>query len=363
MRLISAALPTTVALALLTGCSGNAPQMTPTGAGGTGQTQPFTRGHHKPVWSYPASAAGDTVAPFRYSQIISGFTRRRGAATGGIYASQFYGPALLGYQHKNTSNKAPVCTIATGLSYFNDIAVDGKGNLMAPVGYSPSGKRLLSIYKGPGLCGTLLGTISDPYGQPADASSRDAVNGKIALGNIFDNGRSPGSVSVCTMAGGCTKNLTNAAMYEVAGVAMDKHGNCWASALDSGSQATLTYFAGCRGRGAQATGFMNSDYGGLDIDKNGNLVSLDYHGQRVWIYSGCNPACTLVGGPYSLQGASVFGHVNGQSMTFAAADHANNSIDVYYYSPSSLTYWYSFDNGLSASLSVVGVAYSPSSQQ
>jgi hypothetical protein len=80
----------------------------------------------------------------------------------------------------------------------------------------------------------------------------------------------------------------------------------------------------------------------------------------VYVYSGCKPSCTLVGGPYALQGLSVFGHLNHQSMTFAAADFQYGQVDVYQYnSPSSFNYYYSFNNGLSASSLVEGVAFNP----
>ncbi len=80
------------------------------------------------------------------------------------------------------------------------MGVDGVGNFLEPDG----GTRSLNIYQGPGMCGALAGNIADPYGQPSDASSPDALTGKIALGNIFDNSSASGSVSICTLAGGCT---------------------------------------------------------------------------------------------------------------------------------------------------------------
>ncbi len=64
---------------------------------------------------------------------------------------------------------------------------------------------------------------------------------------------------------------------------------------------------------------MNTYYGGLDIDKNGNIVAISAFDSNVYVYSGCNPACTLVGGPFPMHGEAVFGHLNKQSMTFALA--------------------------------------------
>jgi hypothetical protein len=325
--------------------------------GSTGQTQLNKHIKFKPHWHYPASAIGDTQAPLRSREIIGRLTK--GATNnGGIYVSQFYGTTIYGYPHKNTANNPPECSIS-GNEAVNDIAVDGKGNLMVPDGEA----RAIYVYQGPGMCGSEVGSpISDPYGQPSDAASADAVNGTIAVGNIFDSSGA-GSISICTMSAGCTQNLTNPNMYEVAGVAMDNSGNCWASATNSAGTATLTYFAGCTGSGQAATGYMNTYYGGLDIDKNGNIVSISAFDNNVYVYSGCNPACTLVGGPYTLTNEAVFGHLNKQSMTFAVGAFGNGSADVYYYSPSALTYWYSITNGLSASLDTEGVAYNPRSEQ
>ena len=123
------------------------------------------------------------------------------------------------------------------------------------------------------MCGAKLGAAHDPFGQPSDASSNNAATGKIAVG---------------------TTNLTNSNMYEVAGVAIAKDGDCWASATASLGTATLTYFKGCSGsvklRRASAINIM----AGLDIDGNGNPVSTGING-TLYVYKGCNPSCTLVG--------------------------------------------------------------------
>jgi hypothetical protein len=363
MRLFTAALCTTAAAALLAGCSGS--QVTP-GTSGAGSTQSSFAHHGKyvPHWAFPATLVPVKFTAPHYQKVIMSLGHK-GTNSGGIYVTEFEGSSIYGYQHKNTANNPPSCTISLGgTAYINGMAVDGKGNFIAPLGESPStGARQVNVYTGPGMCGSLAGTIADPYGQPSDASSPDAVNGTIAVGNIFDNSGA-GSVSLCTLSSGtCSTNLTNSAMYEVAGVAMDNSGNCWASATDSGGTATLTYFAGCAGSGVQATGYLNSSYGGLDIDRNGNLVSISAFSSQLYVYSGCNPACTLVGGPYAMQGEAVFGHLNKQSMTFCAGDFADGTMDVYYYSPAALTYWYSFSNGLQASYTPEGCAYNPRSTQ
>lgn len=153
-------------------------------------------------------------------------------------------------------------------------------------------------------------------------------------------------------------------MYEVIGVAMSRGGDCWATSYNSSGTPNLTWFQGCTGTGQTATGWNNSSAGGLDIDKSGNLVSLDPGSASAYVYSGCNPACTVVGGPFALEGAAIYGHVNRQSMALATADYQNGQVDIYDYDlPKSLTYMFSFNNGLSANDEVLGVAYAPRSHE
>ncbi len=172
-----------------------------------------------------------------------------------------------------------------------------------------------------------MGSISDPYGAPIDAASNNAATGKIAVANLFE-GSGAGSVSVCTLAGGCKTNLTNSNMYEVAGVAMSRNGDCWADATNSTGTATLTFFKNCNGSGRAATGFVNPYYGGLDIDAGGDLVTISAFTPAIYVYKGCNPACSLVGGPFQMEGPAVFGHLNKTSTRLAAANYEFNRVDI-----------------------------------
>ncbi|MBV9332437.1 MAG: hypothetical protein JO146_00365 [Candidatus Eremiobacteraeota bacterium] len=382
MRLISTAACAAVAVALIAGCSGNVTQTTPPGPSmgnqshSQSQVKPLKHHNEKPRWIFPANLLdNDGAAPPRFRQILhiveNGRKNTGTAAPKGIYVNQFYGSGVLAYQNKNTGNNPPFCSLPTGIgSDVNGIAADNAGNIITPVAVNYSGQKAVEIWSGPqsgSACGTMVASILDPYGQPSDAASFNSLTGTIAVSNIFDNSGAAGSISLCTVAGGCTVNLTNSTtMYKVAGVALATNGDCWASAENTSGIATLTYFAGCTGGGVQATGFMNVDYGGLSIDKNGNLVSVDKNPNgtsQLWVYSGCNPACTLVGGPFPLQGLSVFGAVNGQSMAFVAGDQTNAAADIYYYTPVSLTYYYSITNGISASGKIEGVAFNPPSKQ
>jgi hypothetical protein len=351
--------------------------------GNQSQVRPLKHHNEKPRWVFPANLYDNGDGAQHFQQVLS-MVNRPGKNSGstampkGIYVNEFYAGGAMAYQNRNTGNNPPFCTVPTGIgASVNGIAFDGKGILMTPVPVNYSGAPVLELWSGPqsgSACGTMVASIPDPYGQPSNAASFDALNGEIVLANIFGPSGTAGSLSICTVSAGCTQNLTNyTTMFKVAGVALSSNGDCWASAENPSGVATLTYFAGCTGGGVQATGFMNVDYGSLSFDKNGNLVSMDKNPSgisQLWVYSGCNPACTLVGGPFPLTGmcgsgttvcTSVYGIPNKQSMTLAVGTRTTGSVDVYYYSPTSLTYWYSFTNGLSASGLIEGVAYNPPS--
>jgi hypothetical protein len=171
-----------------------------------------------------------------------------------------------------------------------------------------------------------------------------------------------GDIEICTLSGGCATSVTNQAINSVYGVALARNGDCWASASGVASGAILVYFKGCSGSGQVATGFKNGDPGGLDIDRDGNLVSVD--AQQFWVYGGCKPKCALVGGPFAAEGYSVFGHLNKDSTLFVVGDYQYNQIDVYAYTRHKMTYEYSFDNGLSINNGeFIGAAYSPRSKE
>ena len=269
----------------------------------------------------------------------------------GIYVSQPGG--IFGYPIDNRHNKPPICQV-NGDSWGDGIAVDPHGNLIS----ANASTGTVTVYQGLRLCGTTMGSISDPYGAATDVASNNAATGKIVIANLFSKSGA-GSILVCRLSDGCKTNLTNSNMYEVAGVAISRTGDCWADATNSAGAATLTYFKNCKGPGQTATGFRNPYYGGLDIDADGDLVTISAFTPAVYVYKGCNPACSLVSGPFAMQGYAVFGHLNNKSTRLAVADYEANRVDVYTYSPANLHFAYSFNNGILGSEVPSDVAYSP----
>jgi hypothetical protein len=342
-----------LAALLLAGCSAN---LTPAGTPAAARNGAPAI---VPVWSSPASLVTGRRGARRRLRIV----RREATANQrkGLYASEFSGSNVYGYSYNDEKNSPDTCTIS-GVSNVNDVAVDGARNLIVPNG----GNHTIRVYKGPRRCGTLAATVKDPYGQPADAAGPNALTEKFVVANVFDNRGAAGSLSICHVSktkGTCSTKLTNPSMYQVGGVAMDTAGDCWADALAEGGGVNLIYFASCRGAGVVATGFENADLGGLDIDGAGNLVSISATDGNVYVYSGCNPACTLVGGPFALNNVAVFGHLNKQSNRLAVASYVEGGIDVYSYTPAGITYLYSVTTGLEPTLDVEGTAYSPRSPE
>ena len=311
MRSVPAAVGAIATAALLAACSGGLTSTTP--SADTGVNSAITRdahGHLAPHWSRRATLIPDSMRPndampLRGVPLAKQGGGGAGAGVGGFFVGELLGTELLRFAHRNTGNAPPACTISA-VNLPQGISSDDQGDIIEPDG----GTATIQIFKGLDDCGASLGTVNDTFGQPVDASTANAVNGKIAVANVFDF-FGAGSISVCTLSGGCSANLTNPDMFAVSSVVMRKgSGDCWASAVNSSGTPTLTWFAGCTGSGQTATGYQNGSFGGLDIDNKGNIVSLDSVFGKAMVYSGCNPACSVVSGPYTLQGNAIYGHLN-----------------------------------------------------
>ncbi|HVN68237.1 MAG TPA: hypothetical protein VMU38_01090 [Candidatus Binatia bacterium] len=307
------------------------------------QGRHFTPLSHVPVWMQPAGEKRLHLA----THIIP--DKKAKPST---WSNEFYGGVVYGYAGTNPSNAAPNCTVSAG--YVNGLGADTKGNLLVPQGYPSE----LDVYKG---CGTLVGSITDSTGQAAAAASISAATGTVLIGDIV-GGSGTGDIQVCTLSGGCTATLTNpSASGYGAGVALAKNGDCWLSAeAASFSGFVLVYFKGCSGSGTVATGTSQSYYGGLFLDKKGNLGSFDLSGSLV-VYKGCNPACHVLS-TTPMQGEVLFGNLNAKGKVLTVGDISTGAVDVYKYSPSGSTYQYSFNNGLNASLDVESGIQTPSNK-
>jgi hypothetical protein len=258
-----------------------------------------------------------------------------------------------GFPTVNRQNKGPFCSLGGIASGVGSIAFDRKGDMIVP-DYDSS---TITVYGAPttsDACGKIVGVIQDPFGQPVDAASLDAATGRIVV--IAQQ-----QVDLCSLRHGCTKKLGADLLTAAASIALSPDGDCWAEADATSGPGVLYYFKGCNSDGQRTSGYYGGgdNYGGLDVDKYGNIVSIfaNYHNTpAIYVYSGCNPTCEPVSGPLPLVGTGTYGHLNKDSTEFAVADTQFSSIDVYKYSPTSLRFEYSFNGGLSG---IIGVAYNP----
>jgi hypothetical protein len=339
-------LGTIAAAAFLAACSGNTGSTVP-GVGGVQSQSRVTHAVHAiPAWLLsPAGIFHGNPMPDKKKK-----------SKGLIYVSSFAGDSVFGF---TTAGKSS-CSINTGDEAINGNAADPKGNLILPLGAA----RTVSVYKP--NCGAEIGaSFADNDGQPSSASSFNAATGTIAIGNITSTATGVGSVDVCTVSGGCTSNITSSNITGYGGgVLLDTKGNCYLTSENASFTAsTMTYWAGCKGSGTAVTGWKNTYYGSITLDKKGNIDAIDFEGGgtgQLWVYKGCNPACTLVGGPFALHGYAIFGSVNKKGNTFGAVEFETGEVDLYKYSPTKLTYTSSFSSGFSATDEAEGFAFAPS---
>jgi hypothetical protein len=278
----------------------------------------------------------------------------------GVYVAEYYTNAILGYGWNTQQNRPPICSIPAG--YVVDVATDPQGDLIDPDG----GSRTVTVFRGPAMCGSKLGTFADSAGQPSDAVSWNAASDTIYVANLQATNQPYGDVSVCTLAAGCSAVLSSSAIGgQLFSVAEDRKGNVYASgyptpsASGPGSGASLVYWKRGKGNGVVVKSYKNSTPGGLAIDAHGNLVAFDTFASSLWVYTGCPRACAGHG-PFALKGESIFGKLDAAGTLLHVADFEYGQIDVYRYGGTNgVRYLYSYNDGLSPSGDVEGIAIDP----
>jgi hypothetical protein len=358
MRLLTAAVCTSVAAALLASCSGGSSPSSAVMPGGSGAT---AQGHHHAI---ALSNLPKSIINAHRDGRLHG-KKAPGSAVKGSWASGFFGFDVYGYPKNNSGNGPPTCTLSDSGS-VNGFGVDTAGDVIIPQAFSG-----IAIY-GAG-CGSLIDTIPWSSNQTADAAAINAQTGNIVVGGY-------GWVGVCTMASNNCTTITpsNGTHYWFYSVAMDSSGTCYAYGFDNSSVGSLWYYPNCSGSGIQASGFSEPGTlynGGVDVDNKGNLVVInqvdsdsDFADANATVYSGCGTGtCSVVAGPTFLSptGSAVdedYCRLGRQNERLICGDGSYGQVDVFTYLPSrEPSYLYSFNNSIS-SLAVEAAAYSPSSQ-
>lgn len=260
----------------------------------------------------------------------------------GVYVGQANGSSdgiVFRYRAAERRNQAPACSIASQNFSQSQIAADAAGNL-----YSPNvATGAVDVY-GP-ACGNLIASVADPYGAPLDVAAH--ASGFYAAGGT--------TVAACTL-NGCSSALTDPSIFQLETVAVDSHGNVWASYYGQSSGPSLIVWPGGVMPGRVVTGYVNQNTpGGLLFDRQDRLISVQTLFTHVYTYrcSAAKATCrnTAI---FSLQAASLFGALNARNTNFQATDYANDSVDVYAYP--GFTYEYSYNRGLLPGYSVQGIA-------
>ena len=271
---------------------------------------------------------------------------------------------LYGFPKNNSGNEAPFCSVpAEGV---NDFGVDNSGNLIVPEGMDG-----IIVWTGPECAGRFMPPQKRSPTRLAKLPTlppSTRLTATLPL-PIFSVKSGPGSVSICTVASGtCSTNLTNPNMSLVAGVAINTAGDCWANALNAYEVAVLIYFAGCTGSGQLATGFTNASYGGIDIDRYGNLVTTSLYGPsaRYRALSTCTRAAiphARYAAPRPLPAESIYGHVGKVTQRYVTTDLLYADVEIYQYrATTGLSLNYSFTGGLPCATDhCEAAAYDPSS--
>ena len=261
-----------VAALALAACTGSAPNTTlpATAASAAGQiSAPLVRPPRIPL----ARPAWDRAAP--------------AALRKGVYVAEYYTNTILGFDWATMQqNRPPICSIPA--AFVVNVATDTAGNLIDPDG----GSRSVTVFRGPKMCGTELGSFADSTGQPSDAATLDAANGTIYVANLQASLQAYGNVSVCTLAGGCTGVLSNKAIAgQLFAVAEDPAGNVYASgyANASGSGASLVWWKNGAGKGGVIGTYRNSSPGGLEVTSTG-ICSRSTRSPEARAPSGCTRA-------------------------------------------------------------------------
>lgn len=274
---------------------------------------------------------------------------------GQIYVPQFALTNVNEYVKNNKPNSGPLCSIPNTTS-VNDLNVDAQQNVWVPMG-APGGHGSIAEF-GPN-CGAQKFNIESTAGQPAGIAFDAAGNAYVvdifgasgAFGNVAVY--PPGQTSPSTI-------LTDPSIIEVVGVALDAAGNAYISYLNQSSKAgSVMEFPGGQNPGQVLTGVTTGFPGNIEVDSAGNLMVLDQFGPQVDVFAPpYNGAPAIV----PLKGYGVTCKLGHLERRLFCADYSNGQVDVYTYSPQNpgaTAYAYSFNNGMSVSGQVNGLAPSP----
>ncbi len=264
-----------------------------------------------------------------------------------LYVSQFATTAVNDYSAHNRGDAAPFCQIV-GTNFVNSLGVDSSGTVWIPQG------NPIKITSNGANCGPAGTTLSDPNGQPV-AIAFDS-KGTRYVADIQNNSSGPGDISVYPAGSTSpTRTLTGNYVFAVLGVGVDSKDNVYMSFIDRKNRGNVIEFAHGQMPGKNLTEVRTGTTpGSITFDRHDNLIIQDQGTRMTEIYA---PPYTGKHRKIALKGYTVQCSLNKRETALACADYENSTVDVFRY-PSG-KYLYSFNNGISVSGELIGLAFDP----
>jgi len=323
------ALCAAAAVALLAGCSGAGTQSLGSSSG-LGPVQHQSVVHHGKYAVVSAIPKG--FIAHKNPHLLRINIGHDTFVKGGVYVGQFSAAAINLYGLPNKHNKAPRCTDGPS-SAPNGLGYDASTRTM----WDPDGgsRSLIPFSANCGGAGT---AIAESNGQPSDI----AVDGNTIY--VADNSLSTIDIYV---GGVYTGALSNSACSGGGfGDAVDQH-----NVFQACTTGVIVEYAGGAGGGTPLSLTGLGAPIGMSFDNKHDLIVTDL-ATGIAVYAPPYSGSPMAAAP--TVGSSTYNQVNAANTALYVGDYANGTADVYAYP--SLTYQYSISNGLSASLTVEGIA-------
>jgi hypothetical protein len=322
----------TVLMVGLVGCVGDVPSMFDAHSS---QSQPASQGFR--------SAPATNVRTYPRTWL-----NPKARAQSQLYVSSFYAKTLALFNIPNKHNEPPRCSLGPVSDPYG-LAVSTSHDLYEADGLTYS----LNVFS-PSTsdkCGALTLSVPIPDGtEPADV----AIDNTHRVAYVVTI--SPSSVYPIQEGSGTFEAPLHCNLYSTSFVdAADKEGNVFVAGRPNGTgQPVIVEFKKGKAPCEQLNVTGTTSAGGLIVDSKRNLIDIDYYaGILIYKppYKG-SPSRTI-----SQQGHAVFGALDASNKRLYLADYVAGAIDVYDYKTGK--FLYSFDNGLTQSQDVQGVAVDP----